>query len=37
MKSYKVYINGSLIAVESFTTEEVIELNRCKEICLIEN
>lgn len=37
MKSYSVYINGILIAVESFTTEEVRKLNRCEEIRLIEN
>lgn len=37
MKSYRVYINGILIAVESFTTKEVRKLNRCEEIRLIEN
>lgn len=34
---YKVYVNGNLIAIESFTVDEVKELNGCKEIILIKN
>ena len=37
MKEYKVYINGNLVAVESFTIEEVKAINECEEIRLVEN
>ncbi len=34
MRTYKIYVNGDLIAVEAFTSEEVRELNNCEEIRL---
>lgn len=37
MTEYKVYVNGNLICIESFTCEEVRSLNECEEIRLIKN
>lgn len=37
MTEYRVYVNGDLIGIETFTKEEVRTINECKEIRLIRN
>lgn len=32
MKMYKVYFEGQLIGIETFSTEEVREINNCDDI-----
>lgn len=34
MKTYKIYVNGDLIGIESLTCEEVRTINNCEEITL---
>lgn len=32
MKMYKVYFEGQLIGIETFSTEEIREINNCDDI-----
>lgn len=34
MKTYKIYVNGDLIGIESLSCEEVRAINNCEEITL---
>lgn len=34
MRTYKIYVNGALVAIETFTNEEVRKLNNCEDIRL---
>jgi hypothetical protein len=34
---YKVYVNGNLVAIGRFTTDEVKAINNCNEIRLVKN